>query len=120
MLAAKRFDPEAIRTEATPAAFEAIKRVIKVMVPSEVYPQILAEYADLVEAVRGGLHDLTDTIAFSKTACNMPPYKWSQTYLASWPNLEKLVVTKLLAISASASGTLCALAINLSFDAQYI
>lgn len=104
MIAARRFDPEAIRIEPTAAEFEAIKRVFKSMVPAAMYPVILAEYADMVEAVRGGLNDLTSAIAFSNVASKMPPYKWSQTYLALWSNLESLVVTRLLAMSASASG----------------
>lgn len=67
------------------------------------YTDLLADLADFHEACAGGMHDLTQEVAFSKRAQSMASYKWANVYLANWPHLQ-WAARRLLALTCSASG----------------
>lgn len=88
MTAAYRLDPEFARRKFSRDEQAEVKSVLKQMATTEhPYPDMLSELADFEEALRAGLQDLDNNVAFSSKARNMAPYKWAMVYMSPWPNL---------------------------------
>lgn len=79
MTAAYRLDPEFARRKFSRDEQAEVKSVLKQMATTEhPYPDMLSELADFEEALRAGLQDLDNNVAFSSKARNMAPYKCIQ------------------------------------------
>ena len=86
MTAATKFDPEHIHRHYDARETAEIKEVLRAFASSDTaYAEVLADYTNLEEAFLGGLHNLTDSLAFSRPARLMAPWKWAKTYLAWLP-----------------------------------
>mmetsp|Transcript_13081 Transcript_13081/g.37400 ORF Transcript_13081/g.37400 Transcript_13081/m.37400 type:complete len:409 (-) Transcript_13081:33-1259(-) len=104
MSASYCLEPEFCRRKFSSKELQELKQCLKQMSSAEhPYPDLLAEYSEFQEACIGGMHDLTDDIAFSSRAQAMASYKWANVYLAPWPHLQ-WAARRLLALTCSASG----------------